>query len=265
MMNNINFYKLFAFTEKNFNLLKKYLIWEVVFLFYTIVNMLVIGYIGLESNDNSRVMFLMIGSLLWGFLSVIFQELSVSVAWERWEGTLEYTFMAPINRSVYVFGQSLYAVIYGIFRTVVALFVVVLFFNLSLSNSNVLSAVSVLAVSGISFIGLGIVASILPLLYPEKGEGATRIIEAALLLVSGIYYNIDVLPAWMQRLSVFSPATYTLRAMRSALLENAGIYQIRHDLLILLIFGIILVPAGFYAFYLAEMYAKRVGKLSRHG
>lgn len=265
MMNKLNFYKLIAFTEKNFNLMKKYLLWEAVFLFYTIVNMLVIGYIGLETGDRSRVMFLMIGSLLWGFLSVIFHELSVSVAWERWEGTLEYTFMAPVPRSIYVFGQSLFAVIYGIIRTIIALFVVIAFFNLDMDNSNVLSAVAVLAVSGISFMGLGIVASILPMLYPEKGEGATRIIEAGLLLVSGIYYNIDVLPLWMQKLSVFSPATYTLRAMRAALLENAGIREISHELAVLLLLGIILVPAGFYLFYLAEMYAKKAGKLSRHG
>lgn len=264
-MKNREYYKMLAFTEKNFNLIKKYLIWEIVFLFYTIVNMLVIGYIGLESGDSQRVMFLMIGSLLWGFLSVIFHELSVSVAWERWEGTLEYTFMAPINRSIYVFGQSLFAVIYGIFRTLIALAAALLFFNISLAESNVPGAVSVLLVSGFSFIGLGIIASILPLLYPEKGEGATRIIEAGILLVSGIYYNIEILPVWMQRLSVISPATYTLRAMRASLLDGAGIFEIRYDLLILMLFGIILVPLGFYAFYLAEVYAKKAGKLSRHG
>lgn len=258
-------YKLIAFTEKNFNLMKKYLVWEIVFLFYTIVNMLVIGYIGKETGDDQRVMFLMIGSLLWGFLSSIFQELSVSVAWERWEGTLEYTFMAPMHRSIYIFGQSLFAVIYGILRTLIALFFAIIFFDISMAGSNFTSAVMVLAIAGLSFIGLGITASILPLLYPEKGEGATRIIEAGLLLVSGIYYNIDILPVWMQKLSVFSPATYTLRAMRASLLDGAGIMDIWTDLFMLLIFGIILIPAGFFAFYLAESYAKKVGKLSRHG
>jgi len=257
--------KLLSFTEKNFNLIRRYLLWEIVFLCYTVVNVLAIGYIGKDAGDAERILFLMTGSLLWGFLSVLFHEISAAIAWERWEGTLEYTFMAPINRSIYIVGQSIFAVVYGVTRTAISLFIVVMFFDLSLKGANLASALLVLVASSVSFIGLGIIASILPLLSPEKGEGATHIFQAALLLVSGIYYSIDVLPGWMQALSVVSPATYTLRAMRAAILRGAGLKVIGPDVVLLLVSGLVLVPVGFAIFSVAERYAKRTGKLSRSG
>ena len=47
-------------------------------------------------------------------------------------------------------------------------------------------------ISSLSFIGIGLMAAIFPLLSPEKGQAATGIIQSMLLLVSGIYYEIEV-------------------------------------------------------------------------
>ncbi|HSN76790.1 MAG TPA: ABC transporter permease [Anaerolineae bacterium] len=49
----------------------------------------------------------------------------------------------------------------------------------------------------------------------------THVIQALLLLFSDVYYPISVLPEWMQKVAMLSPATYTLAGMREALLENA--------------------------------------------
>ena len=40
------------------------------------------------------------------------------------EGTIEYTFMAPLSRPAHLLGMGAFAVVYGVLRTVV-LFVVV--------------------------------------------------------------------------------------------------------------------------------------------
>ena len=104
-----------------------------------------------------------------------------------------------------------------------------------------------------------------PLLSPEKGQAATGIIQSLLLLVSGIYYEIDVLPVWLQPLSKISPATYTLRSIRAAILDNASIESQLWNLSLLFIIGILLIPIGFWVFHLGERYAKRVGRLKRSG
>jgi len=253
-----------ALIERNFALIKRYFAWEVVFIFYNIVNALCIGFIGV-TQGKSHVMYLVIGALVWGFLSLLFHELAEQVQWERWEGTIEYSFMAPMHRLVYLLGNCFYAIVYGVFRSALLLGALVLFLGLSLKGANILGALVVLVVSGLSFIGMGLVAAILPVLSTERGAQAAHIFQAVILLVSGVYYEVDVLPKWLQPVSVISPATYTLRSIRAALLEGATFAELLPNILILAGIGVVLIPLGFTVFSLAERWAKRKGKLKRNG
>ncbi len=256
-----------GFVERNWYLTKRYFGWEVVFLFYTIVNTLTIALIGVTTPGEAgpKVLYLVVGGLLWGFLSVIFHDVSESVAWERWEGTIEYTFMAPIRRLTHLGGMCMYAVIYGLVRSVVVLGAVALFFDLDLSGANLVGGLVVLAVSSVSFIGLGLIAAVLPLLSTERGSQATHIMEGFILLVSGVYYEIEVLPSWLHPFSVLSPATYTLKAVRMALLEGAPLVDLFPFVGRLLLTGVVLIPLGLLVFSLGENYAMRTGKLKRSG
>jgi ABC-2 type transport system permease protein len=254
----------YAFVERHFNLAKRYFGWELVFLVYTIVNSLTICFIG-YTQGKERVLYLVVGAMLWGFLSILFHEISESVSWERWEGTIEYTFMAPVRRFTHLAGMCFYSIIYGIIRTGLLLLAVAIFFSLSLKGANFLAALIILVVSSLSFIGLGLMAAVLPLMSPEKGSQATHIFQAVLLLISGVYYETSILPAWIRPLSVISPATYTLRAMRAALLEGKPVGQMLNTLLLLLAIGLLLIPMGFLIFHQAEIYAKKSGKLKRSG
>jgi ABC-2 type transport system permease protein len=93
----------------------------------------------------------------------------------------------------------------------------------------------------------------------------THVIQALLLLVSGVYFPISVLPEWMQSLSRISPATYVLEGMRAALLEGAGTGALLGHLIRLVLIGLIAIPVGLVVFRQAERYAKRTGKLKRSG
>ena len=145
------------------------------------------------------MLFLVIGALLWEFLSVLFHEISESIAWERWEGTIEFTFMAPIHRLTHLLGSCVYAVFYATLRVIVVLFCMVLFFHLSLRGANLGGALVVLIFASLSFVGMGLAAAVLPLLSTEKGSQATHIFQALVLLVSGVYYEISALPAGSDR------------------------------------------------------------------
>jgi len=256
--------KTFAFIERNINLSKRYLGWELVFLSYTVVNSLTIAFIGI-TQGKEMVLYLVVGAILWGFLSVLFHEVAQAVSYERWEDTIEFTFAAPLRRVTYLFGNGLFAALYGLVRSLILMGIVVLIFKLDISNANIFGAVLILFVSSVSFIGLGLIAAILPLISLERGSQATHIFQALLLLVSCVYYEISVLPKWLQPFSKISPATYTLRAMRSALLEGASMRELVPSIFLLLGIGIVLIPVGLWAFGEAEKYAKKHGKLKRGG
>src|SRR5215831_16914222 len=109
---------LFGIVERNVYLTKRYFLWDVAFMVWTIANTLTIVFIaratGLSTvRENTLATELLVGAVIWAFLGIIFEFMTETVAWERWEGTIEYTFMAPLSRSTHLFGMGAYAVLYG--------------------------------------------------------------------------------------------------------------------------------------------------------
>ena len=263
----------YAFVERNFNLVKRYWGWEIVFLVYSLAHSLVIGFTGAgmgaitgQRIDTSQILiYLLVGTLVWAYLAVVFEAIGDMISWERWEGTIEYTFMAPISRLTHLLGACVFAVVYGLLRTAVILGVVALFFQLDLSRANLAGAAVVLAIASISFVGLGIMVSVLPLLFTERGSQMVYIAQACLLLFSGVYYPIEVMPEWMQLVARVSPATYALQAVRDSLIDGRSVTEMAGSLVPLLVIGLISIPLGWRVFVAAERHAKRTGRLKRSG
>src|SRR5512146_1597615 len=95
---------LFGVVERNLYLTKRYLLWDLAFLLWTVANTLTIVFIARgvgipPAERNSLETKLLVGGVIWAFLGIIFDIVTETVAWERWEGTIEYTFMAPVPRS----------------------------------------------------------------------------------------------------------------------------------------------------------------------
>jgi ABC-2 type transport system permease protein len=258
--------------ERNVYLVRRYIWWDVAFFLWTVANTLTIVFIakGIEAGggtiDVARVTtILLVGAVVWAYLGIIFEILTETVAWERWEGTIEYTFMAPLSRPIHLFGMGAFAIVYGVIRAVLLFGVVALFFDLELAGADFVAALLVLVVASIPFIGIGMMTAVLPLISPEKGTQLGFIAQGLLLVVSGVYYPVSVLPEWMQWLSVISPATYALDGMRDAIIDGAGVTAMWSNIWPLIIIGIVSIPLGLEVFRRGERYAKKHGKLKRSG
>lgn len=258
--------------ERNAYLVKRYGWWELAFFIWTIANTLSIVFIakgvratGGHLDVERATTTLLIGAVIWSYLGIIFEILTETVAWERWEGTIEYTFMAPLARAVHLGGMGLFAVLYGVLRTAALFAVVALFFGLHFQQADFLTALVLLAVASVSFVGVGMVTAVLPLISPEKGAQLGFIAQGLLLVLSGVYYPVSVLPQWMQWLSTISPATYALRGIRGAILDGDSLGARWADLWPLLVLGVVSIPLGLAVFRAGERYAKRHGKLKRSG
>ena len=258
--------------ERNVYLVRRYVWWEVAWFVWSLANSLTIVFIakGVEAGGgridvNELTIVLLIGTVVWSYLGLLFEILTETVAWERWEGTIEYTFMAPLSRATHLLGMGAFAVIYGLARTALLFFAVALFLDLHFANADFLAAGLVLAVSSFAFIGIGMMTAVLPLISPEKGTQLGFIAQGTLLVVSGVYYPVSVLPEWMQKLSVISPATYALDGIRKAVLDGASLGAVWEDVWPLLLIGAIAIPLGLEVFRRGERFAKRHGRLKRSG
>ncbi len=257
----------YAFIERNLFLMRRYWGWEVAFTVYTVASSLSVMYIGKaqQANQDYLVLYLGIGTLVWSYLRSIFSIISEMIAWERWEGTIEYTMMAPVSRLTHLLGVSIFSVLYGLARSALLLGTIALLFGLGLGRANLAGAALVLAAGSLSFIGVGMMAAVLPLLFTERGAEMTFVISSVLLLVSGVYYPVAVLPGWMQPAARVSPATYVLEGMRAAILDGAPVTALWPVLWPTLLIGLLTIPAGVLVFSAVERYAKRTGRLKRSG
>ena len=266
------FIGLYGMVERNWYLIKRYLWWELAFFFWTAANTLTIVFIakGVEATggkvDQDRLTtILLIGAVIWSYLGIVFELLIETVAWERWEGTIEYTFMAPLTRAVHLLGTGIFAIFYGLVRATIVFVTIAAFFGLHMPNANFVSAIVLLGVASISFIGIGMMTAVLPLISPEKGTQFGYVAQGLMLVVSGVYYPVSVLPEAMQWIAKISPATYALRGERNAILNGAGIGGVWGDLWPMLVIGVVAVPLGIWVFRRGEIHAKKHGKLKRSG
>jgi len=255
----------YAFVERNFNLTKRYWGWEVAFMVYSVAGALAVTLIGLDQDSPRLILSLLIGATFWNYLSVVFSVIAEQISWERWEGTLEYTMMAPVRRVSQLLGATVFAIMWGLIHMTVVLTVLILFFGIDLSHANIPSAAVLMLIGSLSIIGIGMMAATLPLIWVERGDQMVFVIQSLLLLVSGVYYSVTILPQWMQVIAAFSPVTYILEGIRLALIDGVPITDMGYLLLPLIVMAIVLIPLGVFVFGWAEKYAKRTGKLKRVG
>src|SRR5437868_13715636 len=144
-----------GFVERQKNLYRRYWAWEGVWLLYNLVSVLSIGYLGAglstlgleqgQANLHQTQLYLLVGALLWTYLSLVFFEIAFAITWERWEGTIEYTFMVPIKRLTHLLGVSAAPLLYGIARTPIIGVGLVLLLRIDLSHANWLTALAIVA------------------------------------------------------------------------------------------------------------------------
>jgi ABC-2 type transport system permease protein len=256
--------------ERNVYLTRRYIWWDLAFFAWTVANTLTIVFIakGIEATGGSidvdrTTTQLLIGAVVWAYLGIIFEFITETVAWERWEGPIEYTFMAPLSRAMHLGGSGVFVVLYGLVRAILLFVVVALFFGLAMPDANFFAALVILLIASVSFFGIGMMTAVLPLISPEKGAQLGFVAQGMLLVVSGVYYPVSVLPFWMEWIAKISPATYALRGIRASILEGQGLAW--GNVWPLLVIGVVSIPLGLWVFRRGEIHAKKHGKLKRSG
>jgi ABC-2 type transport system permease protein len=128
-----------------------------------------------------------------------------------------------------------------------------------------LSAAALVIVGSISVVGVGILSGILPLLFPERGEQMSFMVQAVVLLISGVYNAVNVLPGWLRAASSASPATSLLRGLRGAIINGQGLGPQGANLALLAVVGLVMVPGSLLAFGASARWAGTPGRLKRQG
>ena len=178
-------------------------------------------------------------------------------------GTLEAMLVTPTRLSTILISSSLWSFAFTSLDVVLYLLLGWLLFGVDLSRADWLAALVVQVLTIVTFSALGIISASFIMVF-KQGNPLDIVLSIASSLLGGVYYPVTVLPAWLQPISALLPITYSLRAMRLAVLQGQGLAALAFDLLALAAFAVVLFPLSLLAFRWALRKARRDGSLTQY-
>jgi ABC-2 type transport system permease protein len=229
--------------------------------FYFVAQLLGMGASGqLDSYGGSYFPFVLIGIAFVGYQSAALYSYSKGIQTAQVTGTLEAMLVTPTRLSTILLSSSLWRFAFTSLRVVVYLLVGVVVFGVDLGRANVMAALVVLVLSILTLSGIGILSACFTIVF-KRGDPVNFLINSVSTLLGGVYYPVHVLPAWLQLLARFFPLTYSLEALRRALLVGDSLADLGREVGILTAFAVTLLSISLLAFRFAVRKAKQDGSL----
>ncbi|MBR9707557.1 MAG: ABC transporter permease [Candidatus Diapherotrites archaeon] len=258
-----------AFLERNLNDESKDF-WSYLWLFvWPSVNLLMMGSVALflgEFVDSSLfgmtyLEFLLTGTIVSMFAGSAFESITWALLKHVYNQTLPAIVMAPINRLSMFAGEVGYAFLKSLLMSSFIYGVAWIAFGF-VFRGNLLGLLVILVFTLFSISGLAIAIASAGLIM-RNTPPLMEVSMMLIMLVSGAYYPVESLPAWLQTIAWASPLTYSFNAVRS-LAVGASFWDVSGVLPFLLVLGVVNLLIGVRIFNKLERLALMKGKLLRH-
>jgi len=211
-------------------------------------------------SPTSYMEFVAVGIAISAFLTLALGRVAVGMQQEQFAGTLESLLMTPTSPATVQLGSVVYDLIYIPIRTAIFLVIIAFAFGLDFHASGLLPALVVLLVF-IPFVwGLGVASAGATLTF-RRGSGIVGLASTVLVLFSGAFYPLDVLPSWVATIAELNPITIAVEGMREPLLAGTGWDGVGKAAAILVPLSAVSLAVGFYAFRAALRRERRQGTL----
>ena len=148
-------------------------------------------------------------------------------------------FATPVKKSSIVIGEGIARIGFALIGALIIILIGHFFFNFTLLKGaeTVLNMMILSFLGVVVFMGFGFVVSGL-----AKSESTippiSNIITLPQFLLSGTFFSIDVFPKWLQPISHALPLTHLNDAMRKVAFDGAGLWDVRLQILYILLWGI---------------------------
>ncbi|MBN1260209.1 MAG: ABC transporter ATP-binding protein/permease [Anaerolineae bacterium] len=218
-------------------------------------------YLGDYSGDYFA--FVLLGIAFMGYQGVALSTFAKVIRSGQVSGTLEGLLITPTRLSTILLSSSLWDFLFTTLRVSVYLLLGIFVFGMDLGSANVVAGLSVLLLTMTAVSGIGIFSAAFIMIL-KRGDPVAFMFSNLSSLLGGVYYPVEILPAWLQLIARFFPLTYALEAMRRALLNGDTLGALWREVAMLAVFSAVLLPTSLYAFRKAVRLAKRDGSLTQY-
>jgi len=143
----------------------------------------------------------------------------VSVVWDREFGFLKEVLVAPISRTSVAVGKTLGAATVALLQGILILLFAPLI-GVSLSAWTVLALLPLMFLLAVSMGSLGVLLAT-RIRSMEAFQAVMQMLMFPMVFLSGVFFPLQGLPAWMNILVKLNPATYGIAPIRQVILGAA--------------------------------------------
>jgi ABC-2 type transport system permease protein len=205
--------------------------------------------------------FALVGFVFFDYLSAALDTFDRSLEEARDSGTLEHLLVTQTSLPIMLAGSAVYPFVVTTLRIAIYIFWAAFLFHFPVAAANWLAVAVVLLASLLAFSGLGILSASYLLLF-KRGNPGKWLLLGISSVAGGMLFPVDILPSWLQEVARFNPITYTLEAMRSALLGGNDLRSIWQPIATLLLFAAILLPLSVGVFAAVLDRTRKTGTLT---
>ena len=207
--------------------------------------------------------FVIWGIAFQGFIVSSLTSFSGEIRREQLMGTLELVLLSPTRLITILFCSSVWNYLFASVYALATIVVAAAFLGLELVSANIMTAVLMLALTVLSTMGIGMISAGV-ILVTKAGDPVAWVFSSLTILLSGVYYPVEVLPQGLRSVSAVLPLTYGLEGMRLALMRGAELDVLIDKVAILLVFALITWALGYLVFYLGFSKARADGSLAQY-
>ncbi len=181
----------------------------------------------------------------------------ISVVWDREFGFLKEVLVAPISRASVAVGKTLGAATVALLQGVIILLFAPLV-GISLSAGTVLGLLPLMLLLAVSTGSLGVLLAT-RIRSMEAFTAVTQLLMFPMVFLSGAFFPLEGLPAWVDFLVKLNPATYGIAPIRQVMLgaSSESLFSINllghsmslwDNLAVLAVFGIVMILLAMRSF-----------------
>jgi len=185
-----------------------------------------------ESLDIKYIDFFVPGILAMSLMNSGVIGLSTAFVTYREKGILRRIKVTPFSLTSFILARIVAMLIVAVLQAVVLVGLGVLIYGMTL-RGNLFLILMTIMIGGLAFLAIGFALSGIAR-NTETAASYANLVTFPMLFLSGTFFEVDALPAWLQGLTRVLPLRYLIDALREPMMRGNGIGAIWLDLVVLL-------------------------------
>jgi ABC-2 type transport system permease protein len=187
--------------------------------------------LGVKSQSMSYLDFLVPGIVALSIMQTAIFGIAGTMVTYKEKGVLRRLRATPLPMRSFMGSNVSTRVVTALIQTALVLAVGMLLFHVTVNGSLVLVALVAVVGAG-CFVSLGFAIAAVSK-NQEVAQALMNVVQTPMMFLSGIFFPMTNAPAWIQPVVKLLPLTYLANALRAVIIDDAGLWAVRWDLVIL--------------------------------